>query len=80
MARKIETTCNFDKHKVNDMLLIQPERRGFENGKNMSEPARISDSSLSAKVEASFGIYIDSSVENRNRDGPGAIPKLLSEN
>ena len=80
MARKIETTCSFDKHKVNDMLPIQRERRGFEDGENMSGPAIISDSSLSAKVEASFDTIDSSSVENRDRDGPGAIPRLLSEN
>ena len=53
---------------------IQRERRGFEDGENMSGPAVILDSSLSTKAVA-----FDSPIENRDRDGPGAIPWLLSE-
>ena len=55
---------------------MQRERRGFEDGENMSGPAVILDSSLSAKAVA-----FDSPIENRDIGMGQApyVPRLLSE-
>ena len=75
MARKVET-ASFNKHKVSDMLPIQRERRGFEDGENMSGLALLLDSRVQKRRQVLLVVCLTllKVHDKRDRDGPGAYP------